>query len=330
MRRDLQAFAYNGRGWPTSLKATYTDPPSGAVTTYLDLAYGYDAAGNVLSMGSQSFTYDALDRLKTAKGGYGDLSWIYDHVGNRLSETRRTTTTSYGYDGAGMNLLASTSDGTTTVSFGYDAHGNLVSKSGGWSYAWNFDGLLNRATKDGNQVQAYRYDAIGRRVKADASSATSWTVSLFSGMDIVYEVDQAGAKTKYMRANGMLLAKVTPSGAYQYYLGDHLGSTRQVRDASRNLVFAAEYEPFGKAFSNSGSETFRVVGEKHDDPTGLGTCDRGSTTPALSGSSARTLSSGSCLGGGGEGSGKEPDGSFALGPLRSLHFLRHKRLAARF
>jgi YD repeat-containing protein len=180
-------------------------------------------------------------------------------MGNRLSETRGSTTTSYSYDGAGMNLLTSTSDGSTTVSFGYDAYGNLVSKSGGWAYAWNFDGLLSRVTKDGSQVQAYRYDALGRRVKVDGASA--WTVSLFSGMDTVYEVDQGGAKTKYVRANGILVAKVTPSGAFHYYLGDHLGSTRQVRAADRSLVFSAEYEPFGKAFANSASESFKFTGE---------------------------------------------------------------------
>lgn len=71
-------------------------------------------------------------------------------------------------------------------------------------------------------------------------------------------MDEAGAQTKYARANGMLLAKIIPSGATHYYLGDHLGSTRQVRDASRDLGFSAEYEPFGEAYCVSGSEALPV------------------------------------------------------------------------
>jgi RHS repeat-associated protein len=74
-----ESYAYNGRGWPTSIKAT-----SGP-TTYLDLGYTFDYSGNILTMGSASYTYDKLDRLKTASGGFGYYDYVYDPVGNRLS-----------------------------------------------------------------------------------------------------------------------------------------------------------------------------------------------------------------------------------------------------
>jgi len=67
----------------------------------------------------------------------------------------------------------------------------------------------------------------------------------------------------------MRIAKIAPSGAVAYYLGDHLGSTRKVLDASRNTVFSTSYEPFGKPFAPGGSEAYKYTGEKHDDPTGL-------------------------------------------------------------
>lgn len=66
-----------------------------------------------------------------------------------------------------------------------------------------------------------------RLVKVEGTSSTSWTVPIFSGQDTILEKDQAGAATEYAYANGTRIAKITPLGSVQYYLGDHLGSTRQ-------------------------------------------------------------------------------------------------------
>jgi len=67
----------------------------------------------------------------------------------------------------------------------------------------------------------------------------------------------------------MRIAKITPSGAVHYFLADHLGSTRKVLDASRNTVFSTDYEPFGKPYAVTGTESYTYTSEKHDDPTGL-------------------------------------------------------------
>jgi len=74
----VQSYAFNGRGWPTSIKAAYGQ------STYLDIGYTYDNSGNVLTMGPASFTYDKLDRLVTARGGFGSHTYSYDALGNRL------------------------------------------------------------------------------------------------------------------------------------------------------------------------------------------------------------------------------------------------------
>src|SRR5207247_5728427 len=88
------------------------------------------------------------------------------------------------------------------------------------------------------------------------------------GVDAIYEKDQSSMITKYVYANGMRIAKITSAGV-QYYLTDHLGSTRMVLDASRNTVFSTDYEPFGKPNSPSGTESYKYTSQKHDDPTGL-------------------------------------------------------------
>jgi len=67
----------------------------------------------------------------------------------------------------------------------------------------------------------------------------------------------------------MRIARITSSGAVQYFLSDHLGSTWKILDSSRNTVFSTEYEPFGKPYAPVGTETFKYTSERHDDPTGL-------------------------------------------------------------
>jgi|GEM_PF-2597039 len=75
--------------------------------------------------------------------------------------------------------------------------------------------------------------------------------------------------TEYAYANRMRIAKVTSSGAVQYYLADHFGSTRMVLDSKRNTVFSTDYEPFGKPVTPYGTEAYKYTGERHDDPTGF-------------------------------------------------------------
>jgi len=86
----------------------------------------------------------------------------------------------------------------TTTSFTYDANGNLDTKTGGWDYDWNPENLMTVAKLNGVPQQSYVYDGLGRRVKVDGTSASTWTVSIFSGMDPIYEKDQSGAITKYV------------------------------------------------------------------------------------------------------------------------------------
>ena len=60
----------------------------------------------VTSANSQSFSYDNLQRLSNASGGYGGFGFTYDGDGNQLSQTHGSTTTNYGYGKSGSDLLA--------------------------------------------------------------------------------------------------------------------------------------------------------------------------------------------------------------------------------
>jgi RHS repeat-associated protein len=195
--------------------------------------------------------------------------------------TADRTTYQYSNGATGMNQLTSLStNGGAATTFGYDASGNLLSKFGATKrcYEWNPENLLTKVktvssacTEAGAQVQAYTYDGLGRRVKVDGTSSSTWTVSLFSGMDAIYEKDQSGAITKYVYANAMRIAKINPDGTVHYFLSDHQGSTRKILDASRVEQYSVEYEPFGKPYATSGPkpDPHKYTMEKHDDPTGL-------------------------------------------------------------
>ena len=79
----------------------------------LDLDYAYDDVfGNILGITdvvdpdrTAGYAHDALDRLVGADGWWGTLDWTYDKTGNRLSETRDDTASTYAYE-PGTSRLA--------------------------------------------------------------------------------------------------------------------------------------------------------------------------------------------------------------------------------
>ncbi len=97
-----------------------------------NLTYGYNAANDVLSItdgmnsaSSQSFGYDALDRLTSASGVYGSLGWTYDSNGNRLTQTTGGTTTNYVYT-AQSNRLTQVKTGSATQVLSYTPAGSIT------------------------------------------------------------------------------------------------------------------------------------------------------------------------------------------------------------
>src|SRR5205807_4286592 len=62
-------------------------------TTLLDLPYGYDGVGNVVAIGTESYSYDYLNRLTNGTGPWGTIKYGYDGVGNRLWTYQSPTNT---------------------------------------------------------------------------------------------------------------------------------------------------------------------------------------------------------------------------------------------
>src|SRR5437870_11734829 len=116
---EVTNYTYDGRGRPTRILDHIGS------TKNLDLNYTYDGTGNVLTLNSESYAYDSLDRLTSTTGPWGTISYAHDQVGNRLKMAQGATTTTYTYGQFNRILSA----GSTTYT--YDANGNMVTKNDG-------------------------------------------------------------------------------------------------------------------------------------------------------------------------------------------------------
>jgi len=91
---------------------------------------------------------------------------------------------------------------------------------------------------------------------------------VYSGLSVVYEVPESGSATLRFYAGGRQVAEKT-GDTITYLHQDHLGSTRLKTDASGDVVFSGNYQPFGVEDGMVGSEEFRYTGKPSDDETGL-------------------------------------------------------------
>jgi hypothetical protein len=141
--------------------------------------------------------YDALDRLVTASGKWGNGSFSYDGLGNILKKTLGSQSLTYHYDTT-KNRLNSVS-GSLAKSFQYDARGNVVNNGYGL--------IFNRANQLSNaKGNVYTYDGHNRLVKKVANGKTIYSVYGMSGT-LFYREDSQQKKNDYIRLGSELVAK---------------------------------------------------------------------------------------------------------------------------
>jgi YD repeat-containing protein len=173
-----------------------------------DLAY--DKVGNILTLtdrsGSdqrtRSMTYDGLSRLTsaTASNLWGTESYTYDTLNNLRTLINSGGNNTYTYDAA--NRLASISkDGVVAHTFTYDAQGNTTKKD---TQVMTFD-LANRLLSVQGKGD-YLYDAASHRVKAVTPTGTTYYAYNSAGR-LMWEYDQATATgTGYVYLGKKLVA----------------------------------------------------------------------------------------------------------------------------
>ena len=269
----------NGRGRLQRIKA---GTPSNT-TSLQDLRYTYDAVGNVLSIqdwkagapGSpqtQSFSYDPLNRLKTAQadpggGSYGPESYAYDPMGNLKS---KTGVGSYTYGASASDCQAGTPavkpHAVTTAggySFSYDCNGNVLQRNVGSVYHLTYDAENRLTSVSGAATASFVYDADGNRVKAVLGGVTTYYVGNY------YEKTGNTIK-KYYDANGQRVAMREGSALY-WLLSDHLGSTAITAYSGGSKKAELRYKAWGETRYTYGTTptSYRFTGQREDAAIGL-------------------------------------------------------------
>jgi len=263
------AYSYNERGWQT-----------GAVSPFFSYQLDYNVSGNTLLPNAQyngniarqqwkhtngestwvndmfTYSYDALDRLKSGVSTGLKEALIYDDMGNMRTLTRDNgPVINYAYNNTNKsNRLASLSGGIT-ADFTYDLNGNATKDRTGMGFSYNHLDLPKTADKTSTSVH-YLYDAMGNKLRKMSTVGTVKTERNYvDGIEYSMNGTGLGSIERIATEDGFLL---NSSGTYSYYynLTDHLGNVRVVfkKDGSAIAPVAAvmqrqDYYPFGKTKS---------------------------------------------------------------------------------
>jgi RHS repeat-associated protein len=240
--------------------------------TFQNLAYDYDNVGNVTSIGDtiftadRTFTYDKLNRLRTASGDFGALvggipgaascTYTYNAIGNMTNKCGIV----YSYnDPLHPSFVTSTSDGKTYIA---DANGNTASGAGR-TFSWTPDNRVASVTMGSTTFMDYDYTGI--RVKKTSGSAV--TIYPFGG----YEIGPDGVISKFFKVGNEILAAKKSTGEKLFYHNDHLGGVNVITNISGTRVQLTEYDPWGKVSRSEGNAdpSHRFTGQELDPESGL-------------------------------------------------------------
>jgi RHS repeat-associated protein len=253
---------------------------------------------------SQTFGYDALSRLRSARGAYGEQAWTYDPVGNRLRQTHtppagRPTTHTYHYP-ADSHRLAAIS-GTHALTLDYDAAGHTTQK-GDLQLHYNAAQRPVTITQGRTRVSNV-YNAAGQRARKTVDTREILFHYAPDGQ-LLAETEATGSPLReYIYLDQMPLSltvhtrkpgrapsgKGPPSGqgppphaplpdpattmeVHTYYVHpDHLGTPQRLTDRHQQIVWDAVYAPFGEVTLRTEQvmQPLRFPGQYADPETGL-------------------------------------------------------------
>ena len=243
-------------------------------TTRYDATYYYqdgslwDHTGNpvkrVENLTGSTYTttlrYDAVYRqTEETKRDSGNnvvysLTYGYDAVGNRTTNTLGGTTITYTYDD--NNKLTSANDGS---SFGYDSNGNMTSVSGPLGSKTMVYDDENHLTSIayGGVTDLYYYTYKGLRYRGRL--AGTYYRYLYNGERVLEELNDSGTmQARYTTENGSYystwLHLYRPSGTLSRFpMYDNIGTARGLVDASGAVTDTYELDTFGRSVSSTGT-----------------------------------------------------------------------------
>jgi RHS repeat-associated protein len=242
--------------------------------TLIDRSYSYDANSNITQidhleepLNTQDFGYDPLDRLDSHNNQTDTLAWVYDPVGNRLSEN----TDDYGYQ-LGSNILLDVQRTSETTSYILDERGNTTAISQGGSatsFSYNAANRPQSVHKDG-MTTTYIYNALGQRTSKTQGGNTTHYIYTLQGQLMGEYTASGQALVEYLYLGNQPLAQLRGPSVY-YYHNDHIGTPIAMTDESQNVVWQANYTAFGDAELAVAAvgNNLRFPGQYFDAETGL-------------------------------------------------------------
>ncbi|MCW5859249.1 MAG: DUF11 domain-containing protein [Caldilineales bacterium] len=275
--RQLYSYTTSENFRLVTLKAGNASP----YTNLQNITYTYDDNGNVQTISdaaayggsqTQSFSYDALNRLLTAQatggsnGAYAQRSYVYSNAGNITSfEAAALTYTDASHKHAVTHV-------GSVQKYWYDANGNATRRiDASRTMTLTYDVENQLTGMSGGATASYIYDGDGTRVKETSGGVTTiyigayfeWTGSTSTMKSYYY----AGATRVAVRTG-------TSTGTVNYLLGDHLGSqalTLTSAGARLNTNTELRYMPYGAARYTAGTTptSFNFTGQRKDSGSGL-------------------------------------------------------------
>ncbi|MFF7969369.1 hypothetical protein ACFZC3_28955 [Streptomyces sp. NPDC007903] len=194
---------FDARGRITQVTGAGAEAPTTTDT------FGYDAGDRITSAsapgGTETYAYDDRGDLLSANGPSGNATFSYDEEGHLTGRTDAAGHATFGYDTAGRLTSAADPLTRTSQTYGYDAGSRLSSVTYGTTGATRALGHdpLDRLTSDtlkapGGTTTAsvtYGYDAASHlKSRASTGTADAGTQS--------YGYDWAGRLTSWTAANG--------------------------------------------------------------------------------------------------------------------------------
>ena len=286
----LPAFAQTGPAQPKSVRPT---EPIALGTEYMTwstgVSYTYDGSGNIRSIGSDSYVYDAAGRLVQSDLTGTRSNFGYDAFGNRISCTQGAGNCQY-------SAIDTTTNRLSSATYETGGSGNVASF---WGHTYAYD-AVNMATRDltASSTREFVYTADDERlaVYTVGGGAWNWTVRDAGGKVLREFTSQnpasgpvgSGSWTwskDYVWRDGSLLASrqtdsVSGSITTDHYHLDHLGTPRRITDEQNRIVGIHDYYAFGPEDPHGTNESpmtrLKFTGHERDltgSGTGPGTLD---------------------------------------------------------
>lgn len=249
--------------------------------------YSYDGNGNLISRvnaQSDTFSYDALDRLSTMSGSYNQ-SYKYDNVGNRLWQQLNSSSRSLSYDAASNRMNSQGSWAIVRDAAGYPTS---MAASTPRAYRWNELGELQEVQINGVSKGKYSYNGWQQRIaKVVGTNTTLYDYNLQG--QLVHSAYYSGQTKSWSRYYVWLgsqpLMQIqlnytgsTPRLAKLVYLHtDQLNAPTAASDQSGVITWRWDHDPFGNGTVDKDPDgdkslvdiQLRFPGQIEDSETGL-------------------------------------------------------------